>query len=104
MFLKVFLQEINIWIVRLSKADCPPEVVGLIQSIEGLNGIKGWLRKNSSDFPGGPVVKTPHFPHAGGMGSIPGQGTKILYGVHCSQKERKKKQESLRSRVFCFFN
>ena len=30
------------------------------------------------DFPGGPVVKTLHS-HFGGQGSIPGQGTKILY-------------------------
>ena len=30
------------------------------------------------DFPGGPVIKTP-FPAAGGMGSIPGWGTKILH-------------------------
>ena len=28
------------------------------------------------DFPGGPVVKTPHF-HCRGMGSIPGWGTNI---------------------------
>ena len=31
----------------------------------------------SGDFPGGPVAKTPRS-HAGGPGSIPGQGTRSL--------------------------
>ena len=30
------------------------------------------------EFPGGPVVRTPHF-HCRGAGSIPGQETKILH-------------------------
>ena len=34
------------------------------------------LETVSRDFPGGPVVKTPHY-NAVGTGSIPGQGTKI---------------------------
>ena len=29
-----------------------------------------------------------HTNTAGGMGSIPGQGTKILYATECSQKEK----------------
>ena len=34
------------------------------------------------EFPGGPVVRTPSFRStAGGMGSIPGQGTKIYMCV-----------------------
>ena len=32
------------------------------------------------DFPGGPVVKNPPC-NAGDMGSIPGQGTKILHAT-----------------------
>ena len=37
------------------------------------------------DFPGGPVVKT--LPsNAGGVGAIPGQGTKIPHAVECSKK------------------
>ena len=39
------------------------------------------------DFPGGPVVKTPHL----GAGSIPGQRTKILQAAKLSQKEKNKK-------------
>ena len=41
------------------------------------------------DFPGGPVVVTPAG-NAGGMGSIPGQGTKISHVARCSQKRKKK--------------
>ena len=33
-----------------------------------------------SDFPGGPVVKA-HASTAGGAGSIPGRGTKILHAA-----------------------
>ena len=36
------------------------------------------------DFLGSPVVKT-CAPNAGSTGSIPGQGTKILHDVWCSQ-------------------
>ena len=39
------------------------------------------------DFPGSPVVKTPHFT-AGGTGSIPGQGTKIPHAVWRGQKKQ----------------
>ena len=35
---------------------------------------------NLRDFPGGPVVKTLHF-NAGGMASIPGEGTKIPHAM-----------------------
>ena len=37
------------------------------------------------EFPSGPVAKTWHF-HCGGLGSIPGWGTKILQAVWHSQK------------------
>ena len=33
------------------------------------------LVKRGTDFPGGPVVRT-QAPNAGGLGSIPGQGTR----------------------------
>ena len=40
------------------------------------------------DFPGGPVIKT--MPStAGGAGSTPGQGTKVLYASGYSQKLKK---------------
>ena len=35
-------------------------------------------------LPGGPVVKTPHF-NVGGVGSIPGRGTKIPQAAGCGQ-------------------
>ena len=59
------------------------------------------LKKTRRDFPGGPVIKL-HAPDTGGLGSIPGQGTrchmpqlrvpttKILHGQ--INKLRKKKQ------------
>ena len=37
------------------------------------------------DSPGGPVVKNP-LSNAGGVGSIPGRGTKIPHAVGCGQK------------------
>ena len=48
-----------------------------------------WIKKYLCwDFPGSPVVKTPRF-HAGGAGSIPGQGTKISYATWCGKKKKK---------------
>ena len=44
------------------------------------------------EFPGGPVVRTPHF-HCRGPGSIPGQGTKILQATRHSQKTPKRWNE-----------
>ena len=50
------------------------------------------LKKMDWDFPGGPVVKT--LPsNAGGMGPIPGWGTKIPHAVGCGQKLKKKKKK-----------
>ena len=44
--------------------------------------------KRPRDFPGSPVVKT--LPsNAGGVGSIPGQGTKIPHAMGCGQKLKK---------------
>ena len=43
------------------------------------------------DFPGGPVVNTLPF-NAGGVGSIPGQGTKIPQATWHSQKQYTTKQ------------
>ena len=39
------------------------------------------------EFPGSPVVRTQGF-HAGGPGSIPGRGAKILQAEWCSQKKK----------------
>ena len=45
------------------------------------------------EFPGGSVVRTPHFT-AEGPGSIPGQGSKILKAVQHSQIFWKKKKKA----------
>ena len=42
-------------------------------------------------FPGGPVVKTWHFP-CQGPGSVPGWGTEISQATWCGQKENEIKQ------------
>ena len=54
------------------------------------NGIKTISVQNSrlGDFPGGPVVKTPAS-IAGGIGSIPGLGTKIPHAVRPKRKRKK---------------
>ena len=43
------------------------------------------------EFPGSPAVRTRRF-HCGGLGSIPGRGTKILQAVQCGQKNKKNKK------------
>ena len=43
------------------------------------------------EFPGGPVVRTWHFP-CQGPGSVPGWGTDISQATWCGQKENKIKQ------------
>ena len=40
------------------------------------------------EFPGSPMVSTWHF-HCQGLGSIPGQGTKLLQTAWCSQIKQK---------------
>ena len=39
------------------------------------------------EFPGGPVAKTPHF-CCQGLGSIPGEGNRILQAVLCGQRKK----------------
>ena len=53
----------------------------------------------SRDFPGGPVVKT-LTSTAGGMGSIPGQRTKILHALESKSKKKKKKKKTLKKIPF----
>ena len=48
-------------------------------------------KKETRDFPGGPVVKT-LLPMKRGMGSIPGQGTKIPHTAQQKKKKQKTKQ------------
>ena len=52
---------------------------------------KGHLVKIGAprEFPGGPVVKPPHF-HCHGPGSVPGQATEIPQAMCHSQKKKKK--------------
>ena len=51
------------------------------------------------EFPGGSVVRTPHFT-AGGPGSIPGQGSKILKAAQHSQIFWKKKKAKYIKQLF----
>ena len=41
------------------------------------------------EFPGGPVVRTCHF-YCGGLGSVPGQGTKIPQAMQHGQRKKAK--------------
>ena len=54
-------------------------------------------KKRSPEFPGGPVVRTPCF-DCGGMGSIPGQGTKIPHATWHGQKQTKKRTKERKKR------
>ena len=49
-------------------------------STEGVPEPPGSFSKMQRDFPGGPGVKTP-CPQCRGMGSVPGQGTKIPHAA-----------------------
>ena len=55
------------------------------------------LKRHKGDFPGGPVVKTPHF-HSRGTGSVPGRGTKILHAAWPKKKNRERERETERER------
>ena len=50
-----------------------------------------YLKRGLGDFPVGPVVKALWSHCAGGVGSIPGQGTKIPHAVQCGQEQQKKR-------------
>ena len=47
-----------------------------------------FIKTHSQDFPGGPVVR-PYAANAGGTGSIPGWGTKILQTAHGTVQRKK---------------
>ena len=49
-----------------------------------------YQEKRHRDFPGDPVVGTPHF-HCQGPGSIPDRGTKISHAIQHNQKEKNDK-------------
>ena len=44
-------------------------------------------KTRKQEFPGSPVVKIPHF-HWKGLGSTPGEGTKILQASGCGQRNQ----------------
>ena len=49
-------------------------------------GLDVTVARNARTSPGGPVVKTPHFP-CKGHGSIPGWGTNILHALWPKRKK-----------------
>ena len=51
------------------------------------------------DFLGGPMVKT-CASTAGGMGLIPGQGTKTLHAAQCGQREKSGKKKKVTKKNF----
>ena len=59
------------------------------------------IEKVNGDFPGGPVVKTLHASTAGGTGSIPGWGTKILHAERRSQRKKKRRKEKVSDTQSC---
>ena len=63
----------------------------MIQNLTLLGGAVSLAIKTltAGDIPGGPVVKTPPS-NAGGVGSIPGRGTKVIHVVKCSQEKEKR--------------
>ena len=50
-----------------------------------------YLIRGLGDFRVGPAVKTLCSHCAGGVGSIPGQGTKIPHAVECGQEQQQKR-------------
>ena len=52
-----------------------------------LEKVKRW------EFPGGPDTSP-----AGGMGSVPGWGTRILHAMWWNQKEKKKKKKKTKEK------
>ena len=50
-----------------------------------------YLIRGLGDFPVSPVDKTLCSHCAGGVGSIPGKGTKIPHAVQCGQEQQKKR-------------
>ena len=56
---------------------------------------------NLGNFPGGPVVKTLCFQYRG-LGSIPGQGTKISHAVWYSQKIKKIKIKTVNLKLVVY--
>ena len=55
-------------------------------------------KTGNRDSPGSPAVKTPHF-HCRGMGSIPGQVTRIPYAMQHGKKKKKKTGNKLAIRM-----
>ena len=71
----------------------PPAVYVRVQFLHIL------INTHYRNFSGGLVVKTLHF-YTGGMGSIPGQGTKISHVMWHTKKEEKKIEHLLLSFLY----
>ena len=54
---------------------------------QNIKWVQAKRKEISGDFPGGPMVRTPHF-YFRGTGSITGQGTKILHVAWYGQKNK----------------
>ena len=57
-------------------------------------------KMSKRDFPGGPVVKTSPS-NAGGVGSIPVQGTTIPHALWQNKQTNKKKTQNIKQKQYC---
>ena len=74
----------SIQVLSILRALTPPSEAESVKTNEqGISPVVQWLRLHASN--------------AGGMGSIPGQGTKIPHASQCGQIEKKKKEPQLMS-------
>ena len=72
-----------------------PQVPGLLSTVclwpQGQKVPQGHRTVRPRNFPGGPVFKRPRC-HCRGVGSIPGQGTKIPHPAYCLTRPKLKKK------------
>ena len=60
-------------------------------------------KKKCGEFPGGSVVRTLCFT-VGDLGSVLGQGTKILQAKWCNPKKKLKFHVMIKGKIFSFLN
>ena len=76
----------SIQVLSILRALTPPSEAESVKTNEqGISPVVQWLRLHASN--------------AGGMGSIPGQGTKIPHASQCGQIEKKKKRTTANEHI-----
>ena len=69
-------EDVGLDMYTLGIKGCHKNRLGSLAKEETLSRTHWCNKLHSGDFPGGPVAK-PQAPNAGGLGSIPGQGTRF---------------------------